>query len=57
MRGAHYAMRNTQGRGVIVALGLRKELRGYAGLLGDFTSDIMARPYPVEDSQLLRRIG
>src|ERR1700676_1789661 len=53
IRGAHDAMRNTEGRAVIVVFGLFKEFAGCFSLLGDLTSDIMARPYSVEDGQLL----
>ena len=40
-----------------MALGLGKKLRRSPLLHGDFATDVVARPYPVEDGELLRRIG
>src|SRR3954451_16796701 len=57
VRRAHDAMRNTERSGVIVTLGLGKEFGGSAGLLSDLAPDIVARPYSVEDGQLLCGIG
>ena len=50
-------MSNRQGRHVIVTFGLFKELAGCVRLLGDLTADIMARPNPIKNGQLLCGIG
>ena len=40
-----------------MALGLGKKLRRSPLLHGDFAANVVARPYPVEDGKLLRRLG
>src|SRR5258708_6017585 len=52
-RGAEDPMGNTQYRRVIMPFGFDKELGSCVRLLGDFASDIMARPSHVEDGKFL----
>src|SRR5262245_30688910 len=56
-RGSHGPMGNAQRCRVVMAFSLRKELYGRVSLLGDFASDVMACPYPVEDGKFLSGIG
>jgi hypothetical protein len=57
IRCAHDTMRNAQRRRVLKAFGLFQEFTGCGRLLGDFTSDVVARPNPVKDCEFLYRIG
>src|SRR5262247_984564 len=56
-RGAEHPMGNTQRRRVFMSFGRGKELHGSVRLFGDFASDILACPNPIEDGKLLRGIG
>src|SRR5262249_34499574 len=56
-RGPHGPMGNAQRCRVVMVFGLPKELYGRISLLGDFASDVMACPYPVENGKLLSGIG
>src|SRR5262245_8208773 len=56
-RGAEHPMGNTQRRRVVMSFGRGKELHGCVRLLGDFASDIVACPNPIEDGKFLRGIG
>ena len=55
--GAYGAMGNAQSGRVVNSFRLGEELQCCVPLLGDFASDIMACPDPVEDRKFLRGIS